>query len=103
MSITDVGAIKFCNEMIRPSADDAARAYTKAKSLVNRWNALGMANTIPNDSTLIDDGASTDGRPQITGAQVWGIVLMAQSVVTQWEANSNQVLNCVMSVAVNPS
>lgn len=41
MAVTDPTAIQFCNQMVRPCADQMARAYYLCVAAVARWNGLG--------------------------------------------------------------
>lgn len=105
MAVTDTNAIRFCNTRIRPLADRLAQAYTLAKEIINEGTAQGLTAggtpTIPNDTTLISDGAVLDGRPQIQGADIYNVIALAQTLITAMEATSNQKLSQVLRVAVN--
>jgi hypothetical protein len=102
-NITDVNAVKFCNEQVRPSADRIMQFYWWCKGLQIQWTSQGLAAKIPNDATAqVIDGAATDGRTQITGADVITLLSNLQSLITSLEANSNLVLNQVAKLAVNP-
>lgn len=41
MPVTDINAIRFCNEHVRVNADKLAQAYTAVNDARNRWDALG--------------------------------------------------------------
>lgn len=92
-------------------ADLLYTAYLSAKSLVEQWNSEGVATVIPNDATIIGDGAATDGRPQITDAQATTIVTRCQELINWMEQGlvaspftgtvSNSTLNTVGAVEVN--
>jgi len=101
--ITNAQAIKFANEQIRPAANDLAQLYYRAQRVVDQWHALGMSSLIPNsaDDTVID-GAATDGRPIIAGADATNMITRLQEVVTDYEANSSAKLNTVLAVAPHP-
>ena len=99
--ITNVQAIQFCNEQIRPLANRMAQLYYDAKGVVDEWNANSLSAVIPNTSDVIVDGSATDGRPIITGAKATNIVTRAQEVIADYEASSNAKLNTVLQVAVD--
>lgn len=101
--VTDVNAIRFCNTRARVVADMMAKLYYEATLVVNEWNAQGLSALIPNDTTVVSDGAAIDGRPQITGAMVTNIVTRCQERITDMTATSNAKLNTVLAVAVNPN
>ena len=78
------------------------RNYFRAKAIVDQWNAQSLSAVIPNDASPIMDGADTDGRSLITGANVTNIITRAMEVIADYEAGSNAKLNTVLKVAVNP-
>lgn len=78
-------AIAFSNSKIRPMADLLYSAYLTAKSVVEQWNAQSVSAVIPNDSTVIADGAATDGRAQITDAQATAIITRCQELINWME------------------
>ncbi len=111
MANTNVQAIQFSNSQIRPMADLLASTYLSAKKLVNNWNGQNVAAVIPNDSTVLADGAATDGRAPITDAQATAIITRATEFIS-WMENglvaspfngtaSLATLGTVNSVAVN--
>jgi len=101
--ITNAQAITFSNEQIRPAANSLAQLYYEAKRVSQQWTALGMSSLITNsvDDTMID-GAATDGRPLIDGADVNNIVNRLTEFITDMEASGNAKLNTVLAVAPNP-
>jgi hypothetical protein len=111
MANTNVQAIAFSNTRIRPMADLLSCAYHSAKKLVNEWNAQGVATVIPNDATVISDGAATDGRAPITDAQATAIVTRCNELISWMEQGlvatpflvpvTNATLNTVSLVQVN--
>ncbi len=102
MAINDPTAIKFSNERVRTAADVSAQGYYRAKSLIDQWTAQGLDVVIPNDATVMPDGADTDGRPVITGADIHGMVAILKSYVAMVEANSSAALTQILKVAVHP-
>ena len=112
MANTNVQAIVFSNGNIRPMADLIMSAYLSAKKLVEIWDAQSVSTVIPNDSTIIADGAANDGRAQITDAQATAIVTRCEELIS-WLENgliaspfntgtaSLSTLGTVASVQVN--
>ena len=101
MANTNPTAIAFSNDKARVMADCMATSYYTAKSIVNEWNANSISSIIPNDSTLIADCAATDGRNQVTGAQITNIITRAMEIIADYEASSDAKLNTVQQVKVN--
>lgn len=99
--ITNPEAVKFCNEWVRPKADQFAQNYYAAKRIVNEWNAKSLSSIIPNNTSTIIDGAAQDGRHVISGADATAIITRAQEVIADYEATSNAKLNTVQKVAVH--
>ncbi len=90
-------------------ADLLAQTYNTAKSIIDQWNNQAVSTVIPNDSTVIADGAATDGRPQVTDAQVTTIITRCIELVSWMEqdslngtgTNNKAILGTVLAVAVN--
>lgn len=100
--ITDPGAILFCNEVVRPLADEVAQIYSSIQLFASLWAAKGMTTLIPNDPTAnIIDGATTDGRTPITGEDVNTMLALASTLITMATGTSGQ-MSTVLKVAVNP-
>jgi hypothetical protein len=101
--ITNPQAIAFENTMGRAYAERMYGAYIAAKELVSIWNAQSLSAVIPNTSTdVFSDGAQTDGRPIVTGANMTNIITRAQELITDYEATSNAKLNTFLALAVTP-
>lgn len=99
--ISNVQVVRFCNETIRPLADAYASLYYAAKRAGAEWTAQGMDALIPNTTDVIVDGSESDGRTQITGANVRGLVTHINGLVTDLEATSNAKLNILLRISVN--
>lgn len=100
-NIVDPTAVKFANETIRPAADRLVQLYWLAKNAQQQFTAKGLAALIPNDTSLVVDGAATDGRTPITGFDVNVVLSYLGAFVTAMEATSSLELNQVGKVAVN--
>lgn len=109
MANTNAQAVAFVNTRIRPMADLIFTGYETAKSLVSQWNSQSVATAIPNDSTVIADGAAADGRAPITDAQATNIVTRCMEFINWMERGTldtsgtlnNATLNTVAAVEVN--
>jgi hypothetical protein len=101
-NINNATAIKFANEQIRVLADKYAQLYYLSKMVSDIWTAQGMATLIPNTSDILEDGAPADGRAQITGAMVNGLLTNCQALITDLEASTKLKLNGLLKVAVQP-
>ena len=64
--------------------------------------AQDISTLIPNSTETIGDGADVDGRPVITGADVYAVKDLALALITDLEANGSAKLNQLLCVAVNP-
>jgi len=111
MANTNPQAVQFTNTRARPMADMLYSAYLTCKSFVDQWNADNVAAVIPNDATIIADGAATDGRAQVTDAQITNMVTRAMEFINWMEQGlvaspftgtvTNATLNTVVGVQVN--
>lgn len=104
MAVTDVQAVRFCNEYARTRADQFAQTYYRTRIAINKWDAEGIAALIPNSaSEIIVDGAETDGRAIITGQMVHQLMeSYARPWMTDLDANTALKLNILLRLAVNP-
>lgn len=85
MANTNIQAITFSNQKIRPMADLLYSAYLTAKAVVQAWNTQSVAAVIPNDSTVIADGSATDGRQPITDAQATSVITRSMELISWME------------------
>lgn len=102
MAVTNVQAITFSNSQIRLIADRFMQLYWFAKAASSDWTAKDLASIIPNDSTVMTDGAATDGRTIITSGDVNIIVAHLNTFIADLEASANLKRNQIDKVAVNP-
>lgn len=82
---TNVQAITFSNQKIRPMADLLYSAYLTAKAVVQAWNTQSVSSVIANDTNTINDGAATDGRSPITDAQATAIITRCMELISWME------------------
>jgi len=114
MANANIQAVNWCNTKVRPMADLLYSCYLSAKSFKSLADAqaiYGASNPIPNDATVIADGAATDGRPLATDAQATNIYTRCAEFI-QWMENglvaspfgatvTDFTLNTVAGVQVN--
>ena len=102
MAITDPQAVRFCNETIRPAADKFAGLYYELSRMKRQWIAEGMGAKLPDDGQVVEDGAPADGRPPADTTKVNAVKVRVVALVDDLEANNYEVLNILLSLAVNP-
>jgi len=100
--ITDVEAVRFCNEHARIVADKIAGAQGALSGFLSLWAVKDLASKIPNDSSVIIDGSASDGRTQITGADIHALISGAQTIKDSIDANSGAIGVNALKIAVNP-
>jgi len=100
MPIDSPQAIKFSNEKLRVLATLKVQVYQLESQIVDEWNAQSLSTVITNTSDVVVDGAATDGRSIITGADATNIVTRAMEDIADLEAGNNAKLNTLMAVAV---
>jgi hypothetical protein len=103
---TNAQAIAFSNNYARVLANDMVSCYLSMKRAVQVWTGQSIVTVIPNDANLIQDGATVasgtpDGRAPITDAQVNVLISNMNTLIAQFEASSNLILNQTMQVQVN--
>lgn len=82
---TNIQAIAFSNQEIRPMANVIYSAYLSAKKIVDNWNGQSISVVIPNDANILGDGAANDGRPIITDSQATTIITRCNELVSWME------------------
>lgn len=104
MAITDPNAIAFINNRVRPLADLRAKLYNLGLIVAAEFTAKGLATTITNDASVVNDGsqgATGDGRTSITGSDVNILLALSNTYTAGMQATSNLTLNQTLKVAVN--
>lgn len=103
MPNTNPEAIRVANEKIRPLADAMAGLYNALKSAQIEYTAENWAGLFPNDAEIIVDGSATDGRTQITNAEVRAFMLTdVVAFLNALEASVNAGRDRVFKIAPNP-
>ncbi len=103
-NITNVEAIKFCNEQVRPFADQYGGLIFAAQKISDAWTAKGIGALVPNTADLLADGAVTgpDGRTPISGAEINAFATNVAAFLASVNASSGAVKNAILKIAVNP-
>jgi hypothetical protein len=102
MAVSNPAAVKFCNERVRVLADQIARVHTTITLFAGEFAAKGLADIIPNDANeIILDGAESDGRTPINGADVYLMLTLANDLLEMSTGPSSK-MGTVLKVAVNP-
>jgi len=98
--ITDPTAIDFSNRKLRPAADRLAQINYWFESIIDELAKREEQDPafIPDDATVMDDGADTDGRPVVTGAQLQQLVVLMRGYRAQFAG----VMSDILAIAVNP-
>lgn len=100
--IDDKQGIRFSNDTLRTFADAYVGAYQRAKEIQIRWSSEGLAAKLPDTAEEIADGAHTDGRTVVTGADANDMVQAAIQLVDSLDANSMELLLKLSKYSVNP-
>lgn len=101
--ITNVEAVRFCNEKVRPIADRLAQFYYAAKAVSQEWTANpDLATLIAyNNADLVVDGSAMDGRHPVSGVEANNLMTRLMEIVADMDANGGAKLNTVLSVATH--
>ena len=77
MVFSDPQIVRFCNERIRPLADDVTRLSMDVSYIAAVVQAQGILAKLQSadQSAVIDDGAAQDGRPTLTVGQTVNFLL----------------------------
>ncbi len=102
---TNAEAIAFANNYARRCADNVVSCYLTMKRTKQVWDGQSVSSIIPNDANLIQDGATVasgtaDGRAPITNAQVNVLLANVATLIAQFEASTNLILNQTLQVSV---
>lgn len=100
MPVSNPIAIKFCNETIRPLAEQLAFAYYDARRVLDAWNATGASTLFPAGGGAVQDNAASDGRPPITADDVLALIARLTDLTADYEANTRAKLNSVLKPSV---
>lgn len=99
-NITNVQAIKFCNEKARTLADLIERTRRTAEQFMIDITTEFEANVSGNDNAdVMIDGAAQDGRSIITKGDVLGLKFVAEQAIATLNQDDRETL--VSKVSVN--
>jgi len=76
--------VRFCNQTIRPLADDVTRLSVDVSSVIAIVQAQGLLAILQaaDQALVIDDGSTQDGRPPITVGQLIAFLTECQKAHT---------------------
>ncbi len=106
-AIDDPQTVAFVREQLRVVANSFLTALRTAdvfaKNIANP--DLGVLEAIPNDETIIDDGALADGRPIVRGRHVHRLADMTERIrqfadAPDAQGNEQAFRNALIAVAV---
>lgn len=106
--ITNPQAIKFANEVVRPTANAVFEAFMQASAMLAEFKArpeLAEAYGLVDDAIdpeigaqVLNDQATVDGRPIITGADVLWFVQGITEILEDWNVSNPQKLRQVLRI-----
>ena len=82
MAVSDQEVIRFANERARPTADAILRALRTAERFKEEWDVRELSTKVPNDETVIPDGADVDGRKQARGVDLYNLYNRCGDLIT---------------------
>lgn len=82
--ITDLEAVRFVDEVIRPMAESLRAVKAQIDGAAVTWARL--ASRFPNDTTALDDGREAEGVSRLTGANINAFVALMGGLQTQMNA-----------------
>jgi hypothetical protein len=92
MAITDPQAVRFANEVIRPTCERLRLLKADVDAAVAAWFS-GVNTRFPNTSETLTDGRAGDGVSVLTGADVNNV--MTQLLTFQTQLNGGGVNDVV--------
>jgi hypothetical protein len=86
MDITDPRVIKFVNECVRPLCEAIRDLKVKGDSALLTWSSQ-VQPLVPDDSSVLQDGRSSEGVSILTGADINAVMTLMQTLHVGLEAN----------------
>lgn len=100
-NITNVEAVRFCNDEVRRFNDLLVVTYRTAKQIKLDYDNKGMGAIFTNNADVVIDGSSTDGRHAMTTFDVNVVLARANEIIADYEASSNTKINQANAIAVS--
>jgi hypothetical protein len=93
--------VRFCNQVVRPLADDVTRLSVDVATVIATVQAQGLLTVLQaaDQSLVIDDGSSTDGRPPITVGQL--VAFLAECQKAHTALDTTTAVQQAMAIQVN--
>lgn len=81
--ITNQEAIRFCNEVVRPKAEQLRALKAEIDSLMATYNG-GLGDIFYNDQAgIVDDGRENEGVSRLNGNDILLLVAQLEAIQTQ--------------------
>lgn len=97
MPIDNAVAVRFCNEVVRPLAEDFRALKARIDAALVTWRDIVSA-AVPNDASLVNDKRDADGVSRLTGVDVNNFIALLQAL--QDRLNQTGVANVVSKPCV---
>jgi hypothetical protein len=93
--------VRFCNQTIRPLADDVTRLAVAVQNVMVVVQAQGILATLQaaDQTAVIDDGSATDGRPPINVGQL--VAFLAECQKAQSAIDTTTAVAQAAAIQVN--
>jgi hypothetical protein len=100
--VNDPQAIKFCNERLRPLAEEFERLFAEMQSVKGWWDVYGATffGGAVQGTDLVDDGRAAEGVAQLTAADV--LSFMAHVGTTHAQYAAPYVMDVMRKPTVRP-
>jgi hypothetical protein len=100
MPVTNVQAVSFANNVLRPMADQYTQLYRDCKAVKLSWDTTLMGNLFVNGSGLVVDGSASDGRTPIVADDVQIFMQQVNALISMIEASAGAPLAGITKPAV---
>ena len=93
--------VRFCNQTVRPLADDITRLAVAVSVVMQMAQAQGILTTLQgvDPIAVIDDGSATDGRPPVTVGQLIAFLTECQKAHNALDTTS--AVSQALAIQVN--
>jgi len=104
MPIENTQLATYCNETVRPLADDLCQLVHRLWAAKAQYFAQGIDEIIAglDPAEQIVDGSPDDGRPPLTVGQLLAVLSESSTLIAQFEANNWTLRDVFLCIAVNP-
>jgi hypothetical protein len=101
MDITDARAIKFVNEVVRPTAEKIRALKIELNSINAKWSSE-ILMLVSNDGSVIQDGREAEGISRLVGSDINDLMYGVNSIVSTINGLAPQTIEkpCVRPIQV---